>query len=97
MEKRAVDEVLRSVERFVAGQMDAMSASQRATLKALIYSGYKGEREYVLLELLRSAGERSVSESPLIESFTSTFTDEKAIYWRIKPEFYRSVREALFE
>lgn len=95
MEDRKVEDVLEYIERFVVKQIEVMSASQKATLKALLYSGYKGEREYVLLELLQSMGEKSVSESPLIESFTSTFTDGEEIYWRIRPEFYRALRKRL--
>lgn len=93
-----MNDIIKEIEGYVEGEAEVMSTSQKTTLKALLYSGYKGEREHVLIELLKTMGEEEISPSPLVESFTSSFKDEPSVvYWRIKPEFYRAVRNKLFK
>jgi hypothetical protein len=93
-----VKEIISAIQNHVEQEIKASKSSQIKTLKALIFSGYKGEREAVLLELLKTMGEDNLSPSPLIESFQSTFEDDKSVrYWRIKPEFYREVRRKIFQ
>ncbi|RMF89892.1 MAG: hypothetical protein D6733_05300 [Methanobacteriota archaeon] len=83
---------------YVREEIEALSTSQRKTLRALLYAGYKGEREEVLMGLLRLMGEDRISPSSLTESFVSSFEEEpEVVYWRIKPEFYRAVRKRLTE
>ena len=91
-------DMIQEIEAYVKRELGSMSPHQINTLKALLYSGYKGEREAVLLELLKTMGEERITSSPLAESFTSVFEGgAKAIYWRIKPEFYRAVRNHIFQ
>ncbi|MFQ5800143.1 MAG: hypothetical protein ACE5HH_00285 [Candidatus Hydrothermarchaeales archaeon] len=89
--------VMDEIEEHVGKEMEAMTPSQIKTLKALLFSGYKGERELVLLELLRTMKEEKITSSSLVESFASTFEEDSATYWRIKPEFFRAVRKELFK
>jgi hypothetical protein len=92
-----MSDITEKIEVYVSEEIKAMTPSQIQTLKALIFSGYKGEREHVLLELLKSRGGGRVSPSPLVESFVSAFEDGSATYWRIKPEFFRTVRRQLIK
>ncbi len=87
--------IIEDIQEYVKKEMAGMNQEQLATLKALLYSGYKGERDYVLKELLESMGSDGITPSSLTESFNSTFEDEEATYHRIKPEFYRAVRREL--
>jgi hypothetical protein len=84
------------IEEFVATKIKSLSPSQLATLKALLFAGYKGERDYVLLKLLETMGENKIAHSELTETFVYSFENETAQYSRIKPEFYRAVRKHLF-
>jgi hypothetical protein len=89
--------ILREIDAYVKGEMEKMNHNQLGTLRALLFSGYKGEREEVLIELLKKLGEEDVSQSSLIEYFASSLEDKTLItYWRIKPEFFRAVRKNLF-
>jgi hypothetical protein len=90
-------EIIKKIEDYVAATIDTLNSSQKKTLEALIFSGYRGEREEVLLRLLKSMGESKISQSELVESFTYTFEGDAVKYWRIKPEFYRAVRKLLAE
>ncbi|MEE8167839.1 MAG: hypothetical protein V3T58_03070 [Candidatus Hydrothermarchaeales archaeon] len=91
--------IIEEIEGYVKREIAKLSQSQLATLKALLFSGYKGERDYVLKELLKNMGREGISPSALTESFTSSFEGdvEEARYYRIKPEFYRAVRKELLE
>ncbi len=84
--------IIEDIQEYVKKEMAGMNQEQLSTLKALLYSGYKGERDYVLRALLESLSSDSIAPSSLTESFNSTFEDEEATYYRIKPEFYRAVR-----
>lgn len=84
------------IEEYVATKIKSLSPSQLATLRALLYAGYKGERDYVLLELLKTMGSDEITHSELTESFVYSFENETAQYIRIKPEFFRAVRKHLF-
>jgi hypothetical protein len=93
-----MNEILDEIKDYVKGEIESMSKSELNTLRALLYSGYKGEREQVLLKLLRMLGENRISPCSLIESFKTTFEDGKTIrYWRIKPELFRATRELLLK
>jgi hypothetical protein len=92
-----MSKILDEIESYVKEEIKRMSPSQVQTLKALLFSGYKGEREIVLRELLKTMGEKSIQASPLTESFVSIFEGSQAIYWRITPEFYRTVRKEIFK
>jgi hypothetical protein len=85
--------MLDEIEKFVGAEIKKLDKAQLETLKALLYGGYKGERDYVLEELL----EGKIEHSPLTESFEYTFEDERVRYSRIKPEYYRAVRKMLFK
>jgi len=87
--------IMEDISEYVKGEMAGMIPEQLATLKALLYSGYKGERDYVLKELLESMDGNEIAPSRLTESFKSAFEDGEATYHRIKPEFYRAVRKEL--
>jgi hypothetical protein len=84
--------MLEDIEEFVRAEIKKMTPAQLETLKALIYGGYKGERDYVLEGLL----EGQIEHSSLTETFEYIFEDEKVRYSRIKPEYYRAVRKELF-
>jgi hypothetical protein len=90
-------EIMREIEEHVARVLESLSPSQKATLKALLFAGFRGERESLLLELLATMGEEEISPSELTETFTYSFEDEAVQYHRIKPEFYRAVRKRLLE
>jgi len=96
MGEDSAEKLMAEIQRWVEKRLKDLDAHQLNTLKALVYAGYKGEREKLLIELLRALGEREISESPFVESFTSIFEDgAEERYWRIKPEFYRVVRREL--
>ncbi len=87
---------LNEIEAYVKSELKTMTKSQIQTLRALLLSGYRGERETLLVELLKTMDEDKITSSTVIESFISTFENKTSVkYWRIKPEFYRSVRKLL--
>jgi hypothetical protein len=90
-------EILEQIDGYVAETLKSLSPSQKTTLKALLLAGYRGERDSILLELLKSRGESEISHSDLTENYTYNLEKETADYSRIKPEFYRSVRKQLME
>ena len=90
-------DILEDIDEYVKNKIKELNTAQVATLKTLVLAGYKGERNYVLEDLLHSMGEEGISESDLIESFKYSIKDETAIYFRIKPEFFRAVRKYLFK
>jgi hypothetical protein len=92
-----MNDILNEIEIYVKKEITKMSPSQLQTLKALLFSGYKGEREIVLQELLRTMGEKGIHASQLTESFVSVFESSQATYWRIRPEFFRTVRKEIFK
>ena len=92
-----MSEIIDDIEEHVKKQIRELNDSQITTLKALTIAGYKGERNYVLEELLKSMGEEGISNCDLVESFEYSYENETAIYTRIKPEFFRAVRKFLFE
>ena len=86
------------ISAYVGKELKQLSTNELKTIHALLYSGYKGEREEVLLGLLKLMELDEVFPSSLTESFKSSFEDgTEAVYWRIKPEFYRAVRHQLKE
>lgn len=97
MGESKVTDILLEIDEYVASTIKTLSPQQVKTLRALLYAGYRGEREYVLLELLKCQGESAIAHSDLTESYTYKFENDKADYGRIKPEFYRSVRKHLSE
>ena len=90
-------EILEQIDGYVNETLKSLSTSQIATLKSLLLAGYRGERDHILLELLKAMGEDKISHSALTESYTYNLEKETADYSRIKPEFYRSVRKHLME
>jgi len=82
---------------WVEEKMEGMSEAQLTTLKALLFAGYKGERDYVLTELLKALGGREIAHSELTEEFTYVADGKEVRYLRIIPEFYRAVRKRLLE
>lgn len=96
MEKDFTEEI----RRYVRREIRKLNKNQRLTLRALLFAGYKGEREQLILELLKFYGLSKVENSSLIETFTlheetKESKSEKIRYYRIKPEYYRAVREIL--
>jgi|Deesub1362A_J573_1020465.scaffolds.fasta_scaffold00115_36 hypothetical protein len=89
--------MIEEIEKYVARIFENLSPSQKATLKALMFSGFKGERDHILLELLKEMGEDKISHSELTESFTCSFEGVLVNYSRIKPEYYRAVRKLLMK
>lgn len=92
-----MSEILEQIDGYVAETIKTLRPEQNATLKALLLAGYRGERDYILLELLKARGEDKISHSALTETYTYNLEKETADYSRIKPEFYRSVRKHLME
>jgi hypothetical protein len=97
MGESEMTDILLEIDEYVAATIKTLSQEQVKTLRGLLFAGYRGEREYVLLELLKCQGESAISHSDLTESYTYAFENETAQYSRIKPEFYRSVRKHLTE
>lgn len=94
MEKDFTEEIKKHVKR----EIKKLGKKQKLTLKALLFAGYKGEREELIIELLKLYGLRKIESSSLIEAFTMQEESGKKIkYYRIKPEYYRAVREILLE
>jgi len=92
MEKDFTEEIKKHVKR----EIKRLGKKQKLTLKALLFAGYKGEQEELLLELLKLYGLRKPESSSLIETFTMQEEGGRKIkYYRIKPEYYRAVREIL--
>ncbi len=87
--------IMDEIEKYARKEIAKMNKKQLTTLKALLFSGYKGERDYILKELLKHMGSDGITPSSLTESFTSAFEGKEAKYYRIKPEFYRAVRKEL--
>jgi len=83
------------IEKHVKRELKKLTKKQKATLEALLFAGYKGEREAVMLKLLKLMNINKIEESTLTESFTMESKKEKVKYCRIKPEYYRSVRKML--
>lgn len=92
-----VTDILEQIDGYVAEKIKDLSPSQIATLRALLFAGYRGERDYVLLELLKAKGESKIAHSDLTETYTYKFEKETAKYSRIKPEFFRAVRGHLYK
>ncbi len=90
-------DMMREINEYVATELESLGPSQLTTMKALLFAGYKGERDYVLLELLKTMGADEIAHSELTETFVYSFEGETAQYVRIKPEFFRGVRKQLFE
>jgi len=88
--------VIAEIEAYVRREIAKLSDAQKTTLKALIYAGYKGEREELVKALVKAFGGEGIEESPLVESFTYSFKGEEVRYWRILPEYYRAVRKVIF-
>jgi hypothetical protein len=89
-------DILEQIDEYVSGKIKNLSREQKATLRALLFAGYRGERDYILLELLKAKGVSEIAHSDLTESYTYKFDKETADYSRIKPEFFRAVRKRLF-
>ncbi len=87
--------ILEDIDRYVEKTLAALSEEQKSTLRVLLLSGYKGERDYVVVDLLKRMGLKGIAEGDLVESFVSSYEGDKARYYRIKPEFFRSVRKQL--
>ncbi len=87
--------VLNDIDRYVSKTLEMLSEPQKATLRVLLLSGYKGERDYVVEDALKRMGVKSIAASVLVESFHSSYEYDEAKYYRIKPEFFRSVRKHL--
>ncbi len=92
-----MSDILKQIDEYVAATMESLSSSQIATLRALLFAGYRGERDNILLELLKTKGESEIVHSDLTESYTYKFEKETADYSRIKPEFFRAVRGHLYK
>ncbi len=92
-----MSDIIEDIDEYIKNRIKELKTPQLTTLKILVLTGYKGERNYVLEDLLHSMGEEEISESDLIESFKYSIKDETAIYFRIKPEFFRAVRKYLFK
>ncbi len=92
-----MNDMIREINEYVAAELKSSGPSQLTTLKALLFAGYKGERDYVLLELLKTMGVDEIAYSELTETFVYSFEGETAQYVRIRPEFFRAVRKQLFE
>jgi hypothetical protein len=89
-------DILERIDEYVAATIKSLRPSQIATLRALLFAGYRGERDYILLELLKAKGESEIAHSDLTETYTYKFEKETAKYSRIKPEFFRAVRRHLY-
>jgi hypothetical protein len=87
--------ILADIQTYVRREISQMDREQLATLRALLFSGYRGERDYVLREILRYMGGEKIAPSDLTESFILAFEGGDVTYHRIKPEFYRAVRREL--
>ncbi|MFQ6136574.1 MAG: hypothetical protein ACE5PM_05295 [Candidatus Hydrothermarchaeales archaeon] len=92
-----MNDIIVEIDEYVKSKIKELNPSQIATLKALILAGYKGERDYVLKDLLKEIGEEDIAQSGLTETFEYSFENEKARYIRIKPEFFRAVRRYFYE
>jgi hypothetical protein len=90
-------DILAQIDEYVENAIKGFNPSQIATLKALLFVGYRGERDYILLELLKGSGEEEIAHSDLTESYTYTSENATTNYARIKPEFFRSVRKHIFK
>jgi hypothetical protein len=88
--------VIAEIEAYVRREIEKLTEGQKITLKALIFAGYRGEREELVKMLIEAFGGDGIKESPLVESFTYTFSGEEVRYWRILPEYYRAVRKIIF-
>jgi hypothetical protein len=88
-------DILEQIDEYVPEKIKSLNESQLATLRALLFAGYRGERDYILLELLKNRGESEITHSELTESYSYSFEKETAQYSRIKPEFFRAVRKHL--
>lgn len=88
---------IKEIEAHVKKVIETLEHSQVITLKALCFCGFKGERNSVLLELVKILGGKEISHSELTETFTYTFKDKAIKYSRIKPEYYRCVRKQIFK
>jgi hypothetical protein len=97
MGESEMTDIIQQIDEYVDATIKTLSSEQVKTLKALLLAGYRGERDYVLLELLKHIGESAIAHSDITESYTYKFENETADYSRIKPEFYRSVRKHLAE
>ena len=86
------------IKKHVKKEIKKLGKKQKLTLKALLFAGYKGEREELILELLNLHGIKKPESSPLTESFIlQEESGKKVKYYRIKPEYYRAVREFLLK
>lgn len=95
MGESEMSDILEDIDRYVASTIDSLSPSQHTTLRALLFGGYRGERDFVLMQLLKTMGEGKISHSDLTESYACAFENETAQYSRIRPEFFRAVRKHL--
>lgn len=88
-------DIMEQIDEYVAATIEGLSVSQLATLRALLFAGYRGERDFVLVQLLKTMKTDKIAHSELTESYTYNFENETAWYSRIKPEFFRIVRKRL--
>jgi hypothetical protein len=70
MEESSMKDPLNEIELYVSSELKTMTKSQIQTLRTLLLSGYKGERETLLVALLKTMDEDKITTSTLIESFT---------------------------
>ena len=97
MGESKMTDILKQIDEYVAATMESLNPSQIATLQVMLFGGYRGERDNILVELLKTKGESEIAHSDLTESYTYKFEKETADYSRIKPEFFRAARKLLLE
>lgn len=86
---------LEKIDEYVGNALENLDESEMATLRALLFFGYRGGRDYVVKDLLKMMGCDEIKLSELTEEFQYVQEGETARYIRIKPEYFRAVRRRL--
>lgn len=86
---------LAKIDEYVGNALENLDESEMATLRALLFFGYRGGRDYVVKDLLKMMGCDEIKLSELTEEFQYVQEGETARYIRIKPEYFRAVRRRL--
>jgi len=88
-------DVLAKIDEYVSHVLERLDEEEVATLRALVFFGYRGGRDYVVKDLLKLMSRDEIKPSELTEEFQYVQEGETARYIRIKPEYFRAVRRRL--
>ncbi len=88
-------DVIAKIDEYVGNVLERLDEDEMATLRALLFFGYRGGRDYVVKDLLKLMGGDEAKPSELTEEFQYVQEGETAHYIRIKPEYFRAVRRRL--